>query len=376
MVGIIQEQHPERARLFMQWKQMDWPVLVDSQNALGIEVVPVTLALDEHGIIRHGPLRLADAESIQETFLDQDYEPSDPSPPKRAAAASLEPPAPDAKAAAWRAYANALAVWGREEQQGLVIDAFERALALDPGHGPTHFRLGVAYRRRYDSPHHRPGDFGRAVRQWRAALETNPNQYIWRRRIQQYGPRLDKPYPFYDWVTVARQEIQARGLEPLPLSVEPRGAEFTMPAERFAAAEESTAEPDPQGRIVRDPGNLVSVETTVVPDTNSGRASARVHVVLRPNLENQAHWNNEVDPLVVWIRPPAGWQLDRRRLTVAGPPEAVSQETRTVEFELLGPDGAEGLPEKIGGYALYYVCEDVDGSCLYRRQDIDIRPTF
>ncbi len=283
MLGIIQEQHPDRARLFMQWKQMDWPVLVDSHNALGIEVVPVTLGLDEHGIIRHGPLRLVDAERVQEKFLDQHYEPGEQTPPKPAAAPSLDPPGPDAKAQAWRAYANALAVWGREDQQGLVIDAFERALALDPGHGPTYFRLGVAYRKRYDSPHRQPGDFGSAVRQWSAALETNPNQYIWRRRIQQYGPRLDKPYPFYDWVTVARQEIRTRGEEPLPLSVEPRGAEFTSPAERFAAAEEATAEPDPQGRIKRDPGNLIRVETTVVPNTSSERASARVHVVLRPN---------------------------------------------------------------------------------------------
>ncbi len=48
-VGIILEQHPERCRLFMQWKQMDWPVMVDSLNLLGMAVVPVTVAIDEHG---------------------------------------------------------------------------------------------------------------------------------------------------------------------------------------------------------------------------------------------------------------------------------------------------------------------------------------
>ena len=36
MVGIIQEQHPDRARLFMQWKRMGWPILVDSYNLLGV----------------------------------------------------------------------------------------------------------------------------------------------------------------------------------------------------------------------------------------------------------------------------------------------------------------------------------------------------
>jgi len=34
MVGILEEQNPDRARLFMQWKQMGWPLLVDSYNLL------------------------------------------------------------------------------------------------------------------------------------------------------------------------------------------------------------------------------------------------------------------------------------------------------------------------------------------------------
>ena len=52
MVGILQEQHPERARLFMQWKRMDWPVMVDSLNLLEVSVVPITLLIDERGIVR------------------------------------------------------------------------------------------------------------------------------------------------------------------------------------------------------------------------------------------------------------------------------------------------------------------------------------
>ena len=31
-------------------------------------------------------------------------------------------------------------------------------------------------------------------------------------------------------------------------------------------------------------------------------------------------------------------------------------------------DGAVRIP----GYALYYVCEDIDGTCLYRRQDLEV----
>jgi hypothetical protein len=29
----------------------------------------------------------------------------------------------------------------------------------------------------------------------------------------------------------------------------------------------------------------------------------------------------------------------------------------------------------IPGYALYYVCEDVEGLCLYRRQDLELQFT-
>ena len=377
MVGIIQEQHPDRARLFMQWKQMGWPVLVDSLDLLDVEVVPLTLALDEHGIIRHARLRLSDAGSIEKEFTDRRYEGSERAPQKRAVVPSLDPPDPaSADAADWRAYANALAVWGKQAQLGDAIDAYQRALELEPGEGATHFRLGVAYRKRYDSSFRWPEDFPAAVSQWSAALETNPNQYIWRRRIQQYGPRLDKPYPFYDWVEVARREIQERAEQPVPLSVEPRGAEFASPVKRFDADEEATAEPDPQGRITRDPGDLVRVETTVVPDTKSKNASARVHVVFRLNLEKKAHWNNEVDPLVVWIQPPEGWEVDRRRLSVPNAPELVSQEVRAVEFELRGPARSEVGADEIRGYALYYVCEDIDGSCLYRRQDIAVEASF
>ena len=61
--------------------------------------------------------------------------------------------------------------------------------------------------------------FQRAIDAWGQALAIDPNHYIWRRRIQQYGPRLIKPYPFYDWVEQAAREIRARGETPVELAV-------------------------------------------------------------------------------------------------------------------------------------------------------------
>ena len=72
MLGIIQEQHPDRARLFMQWKEMEWPILVDSYDLLEVPVVPITLAIDENGIVRsrlRAPREgVVGASFVEETF--------------------------------------------------------------------------------------------------------------------------------------------------------------------------------------------------------------------------------------------------------------------------------------------------------------------
>jgi hypothetical protein len=79
-----------------------------------------------------------------------------------------------------------------------------------------------------------------------------------------------------------------------------------------------------------------------------------------------------VDDLHVWIDALEGYEVGRRRLTVPNPPEEVSTEVRRVEFEVQAGPAVQPAPARLRGYALYYVCEDVDGTCLYRRQDIDV----
>ena len=74
MMGIIQEQHPDRCRLFMQWKQMDWPVMVDKLNLLNVSVVPITLLVrPAQGTIRCAPL----------IFLQRNLRRAHPSPKRR-----------------------------------------------------------------------------------------------------------------------------------------------------------------------------------------------------------------------------------------------------------------------------------------------------
>jgi len=357
MAGIVLEQHPERARLFMQWKGMDWPVMVDSLDLLELEVVPVTLLIDEWGIVRRIVPPRADPREELERFIGRKFEAPDVPSPQPAA----DP----------RSKARALVLWGGERRLDEAIAAYGEAIEVEPEQGQTHFELGVVYRKRYDSERRRPGDFQAAVDHWSRALEIDPNNYIRRRRIQQFGPRMSKPYPFYDWVESAKKEIALNGGTPVRLPVAPRGAELAEPSREFDATSDRRPEPDPEGRILRDPGSYVRAEATLVPAVIRPGETARIHLEFEPRESRRAHWNNEAEGLLVWVDAPSGWLANERRIALRNPAVEVSDEIRHVEFEVRAPEEpTEG--GMIPAYALYYVCEGLKGACLFRRQDLSI----
>ena len=350
VVGIVQEQHPDRAALFMQWHQMDWPVLADPFNLLQVKAVPYTFLIDEHGVIRYKNPKQADLEK----FLATDY----PAEPLGGGTGKL-------------AFGESVA-----EHQLLYqpaaresVEQLERRAAENPEHALTRFRLGVAYRMIHDSPQREPGDFAKAVAAWRRALDMDPGQYIWRRRIQQYGPRLDKPYSFYDWVPRAREEIVARGDEPRRLGAEPGGAEFAE--RRDVAGAEPGEHPDPQVKLPPDSGKLVSAEVTVVPSTDTKKRAYRVHLRFTPDPEKKVHWTNDAGPLSFFLDGTGGAEVRDLPGPVSAPREEASSEVRSIEFEVR-PAAGEEVPKLLTGTAFYYVCEDVDGQCLFLRQDVAI----
>lgn len=339
---------------------MDWPVLVDPLNLLGAGVVPIAFLIDEQGVVREmlrDPRRDFDKFTAQLDAL---------TPTAAKPAVSTEEPV-----ATLRRVNDVLLLTDSPKFDD-AIRMLDDALRRIPDNGALRFARGVAHRERYDSRLRRDGDFTAAVADWQRALDSNPNQYIWRRRIQQYGPRLEKPYPFYDWVEQARRDIRQRGETPVELVVEPAGSELAGPTKELSTVNSRASEPDPKGRIARDRKELIRCEVTVVPPRIGPGQAARVHIVLRPNPEAGGHWNNEGDPLVVWIDPPAGWVASDRILTTRSAPQPVSDEPRSVEFELRAPADSGSGTASVPGYALYGVCEGPSGTCLYRRVDLAV----
>jgi hypothetical protein len=311
VIGVVQEQHSDRARLYRQWRQLDWTIFVDSLNVLGHSVVPIPMKLDKDGRILE----------IQ---------------------------------------GRARSTYGATPADRLFYAGeHEKALgALDPD---DWFRRGVILRARYESDGRKPGDGQAAVEAWAKALKASPNQYIWRRRLQQYGPRLAKPYNFYDWVATARVEIRARGEQPVELREEPRGAELIA---RGAPAAGKPVDADPEGKIEGDRQGLIRVETIVTPTPVRPGHSVRVRLVFRPDT---GLWNNEAGALTLFVKTGKGLKLGEGTFEHPPAKTAESNETRYLEFEVEAT--ADGVVE---GYALYYACRRKDGTCLYLRRDFKV----
>ena len=212
MLGVIQEQHAERCQLYAQWKNFEWPIVQDATTFLNLDAVPVVMLLDEHGVVRHMNPRSNTLEKFIKTKFEApknaDSEKAkmktDAGSKSKASKGSENKTNTKMDAKAEMATSDHVAAGNKEilwrKDGGDAINAaikhYSQALKDNPKDPRLNFYLGVAYRARFDSDNAEPEDFDRSVENWTAALKANPNQYIWRRRLEQYGPRMEKPYPF------------------------------------------------------------------------------------------------------------------------------------------------------------------------------------
>lgn len=351
VIGVVQEQHPDRTRLYRQWRQLDWPIAVDALNTLNLTAVPVAIGIDEQGIVRALGMRPSD-------LVDQLIEPTWTAP----------------QGTVLRTEPCHLMDGDRAFHEGKAdeaVKAYRAGVDRDSADGRAAFRLGVALQRRWEMPKLRqPGDARAAVEAWARALACNPNQYIWRRRLQQYGPRLTKPYNFYFWVAEARTDILARGQAPVQLTAEPLAAEILPPTRRSGHAVQ-VVDHDPKDLIVRDT-QYVRHEAVAVPPVvrPGGRAQVRVEFFLPPGVP--ALWNNEAEPLRIVLRPPTGVEVFEGALEWPSPKQAESSEPRIIHVEVATLAALPAANLKIPGYALFNICEKPGGKCLYRRVDFTV----
>ena len=353
----------------MQWKQFDWPLLWDPFNLLELPAVPITMILDAAGVIRLLQPKLDHADDIagvvRDGFERVESAPSVPSPVPGPSAMV----APSADAAGWSDHAVALALWGGEGRLDDAVAAAARS-TVSGGDGQSWFRQGVILRMRHDSNHRQGSDFANSTDAWARALDADPANYVWRRRIQQYGPRLAKPYAFYDWIVDARDEIRERGEPPVPLSAEPQGSEFSEPMARDEPVTSDVPEP-PDSRIVEDEA-WIETTVNVVPSRVRPADAVRVHVDLFPGDGSEIHWNNETGPGGFWVEPPTGWAVEPGFQEIEVPSEATSNERRHLEFEVWVPESATTGSHRFEAQTLYAVCDDETGVCMIRRRTIPI----
>jgi hypothetical protein len=225
---------------------------------------------------------------------------------------------------------------------------------------------------KYDSERGAPIDFAEAVHHWQTALTMEPANYIWRRRLQQYGPRLDKPYPFYDWIAQARKDLLARGEQPHPLVTEPHGAEVARPLRKPEPAQpHAHPHPDPQNKLRKDVNeSLFSYQTTYVSHTSEEDVAYRVFLEIQPK-EAFTKWNDEAGLSTVRITPPEHWEAIPTVTSLLPRTEGDLQAARLVEFELRRKnDRADDLPPETSLQIFLQTCYGQEGRCELIRRDL------
>lgn len=329
VLGVDHEQHADRARLFAQWRGLAGPILHDPLNLSLVSELPTVVAIDEEGVIRAIQPSI---DAIEKSFIKKPWkkkkpmskpeeaELPDPRVTRRTAEEAREP-------SASRAHADALVLSGLPPQIDEAIKVYRDVIVIDPKDAWSLFRLGVAYRIRYEREERQPGDFQAAVDAWAQAVRFAPTNAIFRQRFRQYGPSIEGSGAAYDWIPAARQDLARRGQKPMELEIEPLAMEMAAAPARGARI--STPK---KGKHPTDKDGQVSIETTVVRSADRKHANmAEVHVTLRPN---GVQWEDGEAPIRIWLENSKSARPARPYLEFPKTGSKSGSEARTLSFSV------------------------------------------
>jgi peroxiredoxin len=200
VLGVDHEQHADRARLFAQWKGLKEPILHDPLDLSAVTKLPFVVAIDEEGIVRSAQPSI---DKIDKGFIHRS------APRKKEHSEVPEAALPDPrvmrrtasearKASVYRELGDALVLGGAPIQINEAIKTYKQVLQLDPKDAWSCFRMGAAYRIRYEREDRQPGDFQFAIDAWEDAVKLEPGCEIYRQRLRQYGPAVPDSEASYD----------------------------------------------------------------------------------------------------------------------------------------------------------------------------------
>ena len=194
LLGVIQEQHPDRCRLFAQWKGFDWPILHDPINLLAARAVPIFVAIDEAGVVIDSNLNTSE---LADFLARPPNNTEQPAPSVRLATSFDSELVDSSDAGEWVEAGDHQLLWGSESQISTVINYYQKAIQLEPDNGAAQFRLGVALRKRYDTGLAQHEDFQSAVDAWGRARLPSGKPYNRRKAGQNLTGELRLRHPFF-----------------------------------------------------------------------------------------------------------------------------------------------------------------------------------
>ncbi|MFQ5655771.1 MAG: hypothetical protein ACE5GW_13705, partial [Planctomycetota bacterium] len=116
----------------------------------------------------------------------------------------------------------------------------------------------------------------------------------------------------------------------------------------------------------------VAVESIVAPARV--RPGDRVWVRLSFRLAGKTPpwWNNEGDPLRLWVDLPESLVLEGGIFVHPAPEKPETRELRVLEFEAQVKRATADGSLRIPAHAIYGICDDIGGACRFLRQDLQV----